>query len=77
MVPDMTTTYTATTVHLDGVRVTHHASFEDAMASALTRSPEYDGTTLPNIPDELIDNETYESGVFWFNNRFAVIDGAR
>lgn len=42
-------------------------------------SPEVDGRTLPNIPEDLYDDNglyaghVYQAGCFWLHNRYAAI----
>ena len=65
--------FTTTTTHTHGTTVTEHATYEEAKAAAELRSPDRDDTTIPTIDPALADDATYEAGVFWFGNRYAVI----
>jgi hypothetical protein len=65
--------YVLTTVHTDGVRRQEFPTWEAADAAARATNPDVDGSMLPNVPAEFYDGSTYESGVFWFGNRYALI----
>lgn len=69
--------YTLTTVHTSAPdwtptpRVAYFNTCDAALAAA--PNPEEDGSLVPNVPEYLVNEETYSRGVFWCGNRCAVI----
>lgn len=65
-----------TVIHFESTQQ-HSKSFTDfdsAYAYAKTLSPESNGKVDPNVPETVINDDTYEKGLFWFGNRYAFIE---
>jgi hypothetical protein len=51
----------------------YDATWDAARAYAESLSPENNGDICPNVDEELVKPESYEQGMFWYGNRYAII----
>lgn len=66
--------------HESGMRVLDFGDdYEAAAAYGQATNPERDGSLMPNVSDEILNqfggdgSENYSRGLFWLGNRYAVI----
>lgn len=55
------------------VRIALFDTFEGALAAAQSVDPDTDPSMVPNVDESLWTEHTYERGVYWHENRYAVI----
>lgn len=67
--------FTVFTQHGEGreARTVDFEDFDAALSHARSKTPDTDGTMVPNVDESLSDHPGYEKGVFWNKNRYAVI----
>lgn len=68
-------TYRAITSDDQGLVITEHETYHEAVEAGEARSPEANSRTIPQIDESTLDDDTYESGLFWLNvNRYGWVE---
>ena len=67
-------TYTLITQHAgDRTEARSFSTFEEALDAGRATDPDRDPSMVPTIDPALADDPTYEKGLFWLGNRYAII----